>query len=140
MFLSIDDLYRNLGKLSVKRSMILIRKFWCFLEQMGSSDRGVRKIEEGMSETVRTSLRRFDGRRRSQDHQGLNFTIILRASFLLVDPKSIKNTVKSSVSFYAFMICKRKSCTYNIGEIDKRSQFHQHFTSTFFRTNMFWKL
>jgi hypothetical protein len=48
---------------------------------MGSSDRRVRQIEEGMSETVRTSLRRFDGGRRSQDHQGLNYTNILRAPF-----------------------------------------------------------
>jgi len=32
-------------------------------------------------------------------------------AFTLVDPKSIKNTVKSSVSFYAFRIYERKSCT-----------------------------
>jgi hypothetical protein len=29
---------------------------------------------------------------------------------MLVDPESIKNTIKSSVSFYAFGIFGRKSC------------------------------
>jgi len=42
---------------------------------------------------------------------GVNFTNILRTAFMLVDPKSVKNAVKSSVSFYAFGICERKSCT-----------------------------
>jgi len=42
---------------------------------------------------------------------GVNFINILRAAFTLVDPKSVKNTVKSSVSFYAFGIYVRKSCT-----------------------------
>jgi hypothetical protein len=42
---------------------------------------------------------------------GVNFTNILRTAFALVDPKSVKNTVKSSVSFYAFGIYKCKSCT-----------------------------
>ena len=40
-----------------------------FPEQMGASDRRVRQIKEGRSETVRTSLRRIDGGRRSPDHQ-----------------------------------------------------------------------
>ncbi len=35
----------------------------------------------------------------------------LRTAFALVDPERVKNTVKSSVSFYAFGIYKRKSCT-----------------------------
>jgi len=42
---------------------------------------------------------------------GVNFINVLREAFTLVDPKSVKNTVKSSVSFYAFGIYKRKSCT-----------------------------
>jgi len=42
---------------------------------------------------------------------GVNFINILRTAFTLVDPKSIKNTVKSKVSFYAFGIWVRKSCT-----------------------------
>ncbi len=38
-------------------------------------------------------------------------TNVLRTAFTLVDPKSVKYTVKLSVSFYAFGICERKSCT-----------------------------
>jgi len=41
---------------------------------------------------------------------GINFTKVLHEAFTLVDPESVKNTVKSSVSFYAFGICARKSC------------------------------
>ncbi len=42
---------------------------------------------------------------------GVNFTNVLRPAFTLVDLESVKNTVKSSVSFYAFGIYERKSCT-----------------------------
>jgi len=42
---------------------------------------------------------------------GLIFINILRTAFALVDPKSVKIPVKSSVSFYAFGIYKRKSCS-----------------------------
>jgi hypothetical protein len=42
---------------------------------------------------------------------GVNSNNILRTSFMLVDPKSIKNTVKSSMSFYTFGIYETKSCT-----------------------------
>jgi hypothetical protein len=42
---------------------------------------------------------------------GVNFINVLCTAFALVDPESVKNTVKSSVSFYAFGIYKRKSCT-----------------------------
>jgi hypothetical protein len=38
---------------------------------------------------------------------GVNFIYILCTAFALVDPESVKNTVKSSVSFYAFGIYKR---------------------------------
>jgi len=41
---------------------------------------------------------------------GVNFINILRAAFTLVDPESVKNTVKSSVSFHAFGIYEHKSC------------------------------
>jgi len=42
---------------------------------------------------------------------GVNFINILRTAFMLVDPKSVKNTVMSKVYFYAFGICEHKSCT-----------------------------
>jgi len=42
---------------------------------------------------------------------GVNFTKVLHTAFTPVDPKSRKNTVKASVSFYAFGIYKCKSCT-----------------------------
>jgi hypothetical protein len=44
------------------------------------------------------------------NQSGVNFTNVLRTAFTLVDPKNIKNTVKSSSSFYAFGVCERKSC------------------------------
>ncbi len=37
----------------------------------------------------------------------VNFTNLLRTAFMLVDPESVKNTVKSFVTFYAFGICMR---------------------------------
>jgi len=49
---------------------------------------------------------------------GVNITNVLLAAFMLVDPESVKNTVKSSVSFYAYGICSNKSCTNNIDEIE----------------------
>jgi len=52
---------------------------------------------------------------------GVNFLNVLRTAFALVDPESVKNTVKSSVSFYAFGIYERKSCTYNVDDIEPRS-------------------
>jgi len=36
---------------------------------------------------------------------GVHFINILRTPFALIDPESVKNTVKSSVSFYAFGSC-----------------------------------
>jgi len=39
------------------------------------------------------------------------FTGISVIAFALVDPESVKNTVKSTVSFYAFGIYERKNCT-----------------------------
>ncbi len=55
---------------------------------------------------------------------GVNVIIILQTAFALVDPKSIKNTVESSVSFYAFGIYERKSCMQNVDEIDTCSQLN----------------
>ncbi len=52
---------------------------------------------------------------------GVDFINAQRTAFTLVDPKNAKNTVKSSVSFYAFRISKRQSCMYNIDEIDTQS-------------------
>ncbi len=51
----------------------------------------------------------------------VNFTNVLHVAFTLIDPKSVKNTVKSSVSFYAFGICKHKSCMENVDEIEPGS-------------------
>ncbi len=42
---------------------------------------------------------------------GVNFINVPHTAFALVDPESVKITVKSSVSFYAFGIYKPKSCT-----------------------------
>ncbi len=64
---------------------------------------------------------------------GVNFINILRTAFALIDPKSVKNTVKTSVYVrYAFGIYERKSCTWNVDEIDTRCQNHQYFTGIFF--------
>jgi len=52
----------------------------------------------------------------------VNFIKVLQAAFAHADPKSVKNTVKSSVSFYAFRIYERTSCTYNIDETDIRKK------------------
>jgi len=52
---------------------------------------------------------------------GVNFINVLCTAFVLVDPESIKNTVKASVSFYAFRIYERKSRTLNVDEIEPRS-------------------
>jgi len=59
--------------------------------------------------------------RSSEYSSGVNFTNVLRTDYALIDPKSVKNTAKSSVSFYAFGIYKRKSCTYNVDEIEPRN-------------------
>jgi hypothetical protein len=45
------------------------------------------------------------------ERAGVNFINVLRTAFALVESKSVKNTVKSSVSFYAFGIYERKNCT-----------------------------
>jgi hypothetical protein len=80
------------------------------------------------------TLRRTD-KEREKFHwrHGVDFTDILRAFFALVDPESVKNTVKSSVSFDAFGLRACKSCTLNIDEIEPRGRFHQHFTSRFYK-------
>ncbi len=66
---------------------------------------------------------------------GVNFINFLHTAFALKDPKSIKNTVESSVFFYAFGINERKSCTHNIDGIEPWCQFHQCFTCVFFAQN-----
>jgi len=53
---------------------------------------------------------------------GVNFINVLTAGFACADPESIKNTVKSSVSFYAFGKYVGKSCLLNIDEIDTCSR------------------
>ncbi len=49
---------------------------------------------------------------------GVDFINVQRTAFTLLDPESVKNTVKSLVYFCAFRIYEHKSCTYNIDEID----------------------
>ena len=51
----------------------------------------------------------------------------ISSDFALVDPKSVKNTVRSSVSSYAFGIYKHKSCTSNVDEIEPRGRCYKHF-------------
>ncbi len=63
---------------------------------------------------------------------GVNFINVLCTAFGLVDPKSVKNTAKSSVSFYAFGIYECKSCTWNVDEIDTWAQFNQRSTYSFY--------
>ncbi len=45
----------------------------------------------------------------------------LHTAFALVDPESVKITVKSSVSFYAFGINEHESCAKNADEIEPYS-------------------
>ncbi len=59
---------------------------------------------------------------------GVNFINVLLTAFALVDPESINNIVKSSVSFYAFGIYGRERCSYCI---------HIFCTNIFFLV-MFW--
>jgi len=50
------------------------------------------------------------------------FTNILRIAFTRTEPKSVKNTVKSSIFFCTFGICTSKSSVKNAGEIDPWNQ------------------
>ena len=52
----------------------------------------------------------LDGFSCGSDQPGVNFTDVLQTALKLIDPESVKNTVKSLVSFYAFGICGCKSC------------------------------
>ncbi len=45
-------------------------------------------------------------------HQHVFPKVLMHPVFTLLDPESVKNTVKSSVLFYTFRICGRKSCMY----------------------------
>ncbi len=51
---------------------------------------------------------------------GVNFINVLHTFFAHVDSKLAKNTVKSALSFYAFGLCKHKSCMKNVDEIEPR--------------------
>ncbi len=59
---------------------------------------------------------------RMRNLPGVNFINVLCTAFVLIDPKGVNNTVKSSVSFYAFGIYKRKSCTKNVDEMEPRRE------------------
>ncbi len=45
------------------------------------------------------------------ERPGVNFINVLRTAFVLVDPKIVKDTVESLVSFYGFGIYECKRCT-----------------------------
>ncbi len=55
---------------------------------------------------------------------GLSFTNIFTYSFYAHSSPNHKNSVKQSVSFYAFGTYERKSCTQNVDEIDTWSSLH----------------
>ncbi len=57
---------------------------------------------------------------------GVNFINVLRTAFVHVDPECTKKTVKSALSFCAFGLCERKSCSKNVDEFKPWCQFHQH--------------
>ncbi len=61
----------------------------------------------------------------AQFHQRSTYSFYERRS------RMRNKTVKSALSFYAFGLRKRKSCTLNVDEIDPRCQFHQRSTSSF---------
>ncbi len=54
---------------------------------------------------------------------GLNFNNIFMYSFYARSSQKRKNSVKLSVTFYAFRSCVRKSCTQNVDEIEPRSSY-----------------
>jgi len=54
-------------------------------------------------------------------------------------PKAQKDTADLTV-FLRFGDLSTKSCLQNVGEIDPRCQFHQHFTSSFFIGKCFLQL
>jgi len=55
---------------------------------------------------------------------GVNFINIFTHSFCDCSSPRRKSSFKSSVSFYAFGIYERKSCTKNVDEIDTRGLKH----------------
>ena len=59
---------------------------------------------------------------------GVNFINVLRKLLFPKIPNVQKKTVKSAVSFGAFGTYERKSCTYNVGEIDRPHVSLQMFT------------
>ncbi len=62
----------------------------------------------------------------------VNFINIFTHSSYSCRSQKQKNSVKSSVIFYTFGIYQSKSCSWNIGEIDTLSQFHQRSTYSFY--------
>jgi len=52
--------------------------------------------------------------------QGVDFIIIFTSSFCARSSPNIKNSVKLSVSFYVLGIYERKSCRWNVNEIERR--------------------
>jgi len=56
----------------------------------------------------------------------------LQAAFTYNDPKIAKRQSSHQCIFCAFWICACKSFSKNIGEINRRCQFHQHYMHAFF--------
>jgi len=79
--------------------------------------------------------RRFTSRSNSRPRTWLNILLesisptYLLTAFTHITPQKNKNSVKLSVSFYAFGIYARKNCVQNADEIDP-SRFQQHFTDS----------
>jgi len=69
----------------------------------------------------------------------LNFINILHTAFTLIVPECANKTVKSAVSFGAFGTYERKSCTYNVDEIEPLSRFYVQ-AFAYFRHNFLYPL
>jgi len=92
----------------------------CFRRKSDEKREMRKNYPKGLLSHVPVSLRRylFGQTQRSKMKHRVNFTFVLRKAFTLVYPKSVKNTVKSSVSFYAFGIWACKICMLNVDEIE----------------------
>jgi len=68
---------------------------------------------------------------------GVNFTNILRAAFTTADPKSAKNTLKTSV-FFALLGSESVKAFHKMFVKSYQScQFHKNFTMSFFYAQVF---
>ena len=61
----------------------------------------------------------------------VNFINVFMRSFYAHRSQKLKKPAVLDCLFCTFGIFARKSCAYNVGEIDTRCWFHQHFTNSF---------